>query len=112
MLHQKVRLTSATQSGFDNQVRDPREYESPLCAEVDGDYWFPEDLSGYGKYENVNLAKRICGNCRHRTECAEWGINKERYGMWGGLTARQRQTIRRKLGIVLPPPEKREERSA
>jgi len=106
-----VRQTSATQSGFDNYVRDPREYESPLCAEVDGEYWFPEDISGNGKYEGVNLAKRICGNCRHRTECAEWGINKERYGMWGGLTSNQRRIIRRQRGIVLPK-EEREERGA
>jgi hypothetical protein len=111
VLHLKARQTSATQSGFDKTVRDPREYESPLCAEVGGEYWYPEDLSGNGKYEGVNLAKTICGNCRHRTECAEWGINKERYGMWGGLTAHQRKLIRRKLGIVLPP-EEREDKSA
>ena len=92
-------------------MRDPREYESPLCAEVDGEYWFPEDLSGIGKNENINLAKSICGNCRHRTECAEWGITRERYGMWGGLTASQRKYIRRKRGIILPP-EEREGRSA
>jgi hypothetical protein len=106
-----VRLTSATQSGFDNYVRDPREYESPLCAEVDGEYWYPEDLFGPGKNESIALAKRICGNCRHRTECAEWGINFERFGMWGGLTANQRRVIRKKRGILLPR-EEREERSA
>jgi hypothetical protein len=111
VLHLKAHQTSATQSGFDKTVRDPREYESPLCAEVGGEYWYPEDLSGNGKYEGVNLAKTICGNCRHRTECAEWGINKERYGMWGGLTAHQRKLIRRRLGIVLPP-EEREDKSA
>jgi Transcription factor WhiB len=92
-------------------MREPREYEAPLCAEVGGEYWFPEDISGVGKYESINLAKSICGNCRHRIECAEWGIYKERYGMWGGLTSSQRRFIRRKRGIVLPP-ESREDKSA
>lgn len=90
-------------------MREPRDYEAPLCAEVGGEYWFPEDISGEGKYEDINLAKRICGNCRHRIECAEWGIHKERYGIWGGLTRFDRIKIRRRLGIVLPR-EEREER--
>lgn len=109
-LRLKVQATSATQSGYD-LMREPRKYEAPLCAEVGGEYWYPEDISGNGKNENTTLAQSICGNCRHRIECAEWGIAKERFGVWGGLTANQRRIIRRKRGIVLPP-EPRGERSA
>ena len=109
-LHLKVQATSATQSGY-NFMREPREYEAPLCAEVGGDYWFPEDLSSNGRNGDTALAKSICGNCRHRNECAEWGINRERYGVWGGLSANQRRIIRIQRGIVLPP-EPREGRSA
>ena len=92
-------------------MRDPREYESPLCAEVGGESWYPEDLSGPGKNISVAFAKRICGNCRHRIECAEWGINNERYGIWGGLTAYERVRARNTRGIVLPR-EERQERNA
>jgi hypothetical protein len=105
VLRLKVQATSATQSGYD-LMREPREYEAPLCAEVGGDYWHPEDLSGVGKYEGINLAKRICGNCRHQIECAEWGIQKERFGIWGGLLASERKKIRRKRGVVLPVAER------
>ena len=87
-------------------MREPRDYEAPLCAEVGGEYWFPEDLSGVGKDHDVSVAKRICGNCRHRIECAEWGIQKERFGIWGGLTGYDRVKIRRRRGIVLPREER------
>jgi len=80
-------------------MREPREYEAPLCAEVGGDYWFPEK----GGHDTNNLmAVRICGQCRHRLECAEWGIHKERHGIWGGLNAKDRKQIRRKRNIILP----------
>ena len=80
-------------------MREPREYEAPLCAEVGGDHWFPES-GGYGT--DNTLAIRICGQCRHRLECAEWGIHKERHGIWGGLNANDRKQIRRKRNIKLP----------
>ena len=80
-------------------MREPREYEAPLCAEVGGDIWFPED-----KYDKANIlnAVRTCGECKHQLECAEWGIRNERFGIWGGLTASQRVRIRRTRNIILP----------
>lgn len=87
-------LTSATQSGH-NLMREPREYEAPLCAEVGGDLWHSDNEIGKtNRYDNA-LAKSICQNCRHREECAEWGIQNEKYGVWGGLTVLERKKIRR-----------------
>ena len=80
-------------------MREPRQYEAPLCAQVDGDIWFPENG---GDVRNNNIARKICGECIHRLECAEWGIHYERYGIWGGLSATDRGIIRRKLNIKLP----------
>ena len=77
-------------------MREPREYEAPLCAEVGSDYWFPEKG---GHSTGVLKAIRICGQCIHRLECAEWGIHNERFGIWGGLTVEQRRIIRRKRNI-------------
>lgn len=107
MQHQRVLQTSAQLSGSDEAMREPRDYEAPLCAQTgNGDAWFPE--AGSGINNEVVYAKSICNNCIHRAECAEWGINYERFGIWGGLTALDRRLIRRKRGIVLP----REARSA
>ena len=80
-------------------MREPREYEAPLCAQVDGDLWFPDKG---GDSTSINRAKRICHQCIHRLECAEWGIQNERFGIWGGLTEFDRKIIRRKNKINLP----------
>jgi WhiB family redox-sensing transcriptional regulator len=78
-------------------MRPPREFENPLCAQVDGELWFPE------KGDNSTVAKTICGNCIHITECAEWGIKHEVFGIWGATTDRQRRRIRRERNILLEP---------
>ena len=87
-------------------MREPRQYEAPLCAQVDGELWFPEKQEGNPR--GLRLAKELCGKCNHRLECAEWGIHYERFGIWGGLTNFQRNAIRRKRKIKLPR-EKRED---
>lgn len=80
-------------------MRDPRRYESPLCATVGVESFYPEDLIGEGKFETVIAAKSVCNRCQHITECAEWALYNERFGIWGGLTANERKKIRRRRGI-------------
>jgi len=82
-------------------MREPQEFEAPLCAEVGGDYWFPEIEIGYQMQQVVSYAKSICGKCPHQTECAEWGIKHEGHGIWGGLVPRERLAIRNSRGIQL-----------
>lgn len=60
-----------------------------LCAEVDGDVWFPEPGG------NPRDAKAICADCEVQPECLQWAIdNREPYGVWGGLTATERRKLR------------------
>lgn len=81
-------------------MREPREFEAPLCAEVGGDWWFPEKEVADDKEQLHSIyAKRICGSCQHRVECAEWGIHHEQYGIWGGLNGRRLAAIRREKNI-------------
>ena len=82
-------------------MREPSAYEAPSCATVGGDYWFPEKEQGKMSYVDGQYAKSICRGCPHRRECAEWGILKENYGIWGGLAPRERFAIRQKRGIRL-----------
>jgi WhiB family redox-sensing transcriptional regulator len=79
-------------------VRDPGLYENPACASVGGDFWFPEKETDA---RDTALAKSICGGCLHRTECAEWGIRNERFGIWGGLSQTARTKIRIEKNIYL-----------
>lgn len=82
-------------------LRRPDEFESPSCATVGGDYWFPELEAGGVTQAEAKVAKSICHSCPHKVECAEWGIYKEAHGIWGGLTNRDRQVIRRQRGIKI-----------
>ena len=47
----------------------------------------------YGDGGLAVSARQLCFDCPVRTECAEAAI-KEPFGVWGGLSARQRQRIR------------------
>lgn len=64
--------------------------ESALCRGEDPDLFFPERGSP------GDSAKRVCVNCSVRLDCLEYALaNGERYGIWGGLTERERTRLRR-----------------
>ena len=60
-----------------------------LCAETDPEAFFPE------KGGSTREAKRVCVGCDVRSECLEYALsNDERFGIWGGLSERERRRIR------------------
>lgn len=68
----------------------PARTESAPCASVDPDEWFPED----GR--QALRAKAICRRCPLRTQCLDDALARgEEYGVWGGLSARERRTLQR-----------------
>lgn len=61
-----------------------------LCAQTDPEAFFPE------KGGSTREAKRICENCEVRAQCLEYALqNDERFGIWGGLSERERRRLRR-----------------
>lgn len=61
-----------------------------LCAQSDPELFFPE------KGGSPIPAKKICGSCEVATECLSFALaNGERFGIWGGLTAKERNLFRR-----------------
>ncbi|GGT05475.1 hypothetical protein GCM10010254_27190 [Streptomyces chromofuscus] len=61
-----------------------------LCAQTGADFFFPEPGS------SVREAKRICGLCEMRTACLDFALaNDERFGVWGGLSEKERLQLRR-----------------
>lgn len=87
--------------------KNPKDYEEPACASTNSDVFFSKDPDepGYTKYQvetQQNFAKKICARCIHITECAEWGIKNEIYGVWGGLTPKERQKLRRVHKLKVP----------
>lgn len=45
-------------------------------------------------------AKKLCAMCVHRADCAEWGIDNETHGVWGGLDPEERRLLKRRLARV------------
>lgn len=44
-------------------------------------------------------AKRICQACAVRDECLEYALeHDERFGIWGGLSDRERRRLKRQIG--------------
>jgi hypothetical protein len=80
-------------------LRRPDQFESPSCASVGGELWFPDIEQNAITLAESRLAKAICLTCIHTTECADWAIANELYGIWGGLTDLDRRNIRRAKGI-------------
>ncbi len=64
--------------------------EQALCAQTDPEAFFPE------KGGSTREAKRVCSSCDVRAECLSYALeNDERFGIWGGLSERERRRLRR-----------------
>ena len=62
-----------------------------LCAQTDPEAFFPE------KGGSTRDAKKIRSGCEVKAECLEYGRkNDERFGIWGGLSERERRRLRRR----------------
>jgi len=65
--------------------------ERALCAQTDPEAFFPE------KGGSTREAKRVCVSCEVRAECLEYALaNDERFGIWGGLSERERRKLKRR----------------
>jgi WhiB family redox-sensing transcriptional regulator len=62
-----------------------------LCAQTDPEAFFPE------KGGSTRDAKKICASCEVRSQCLEYALqNDERFGIWGGLSERERRKLRKR----------------
>lgn len=93
------RKTQAVEAELVEQLGGSVEWmEKGLCARIPHpDWWFP------GPGQSHKMAANICGQCPVRTMCLEYALeNKERYGVWGGLSEAQRRTIERRNSGTKP----------
>jgi WhiB family redox-sensing transcriptional regulator len=60
-------------------------YRSP-----DPDAFYPE------KGGSTRAAKRVCAGCPVKAPCLQYALDRdERFGVWGGLSERERRRLRR-----------------
>ena len=65
--------------------------ERSLCAQTDPEAFFPE------KGGSTREAKKVCASCDVRSECLDYALeNDERFGIWGGLSERERRKLKRR----------------
>jgi len=70
--------------------RHPAWTDGALCAQADPEDWFPE------KGQSTRIAKAICCRCPVKAPCLAYALDRgERFGVWGGLSERERRVLAR-----------------
>lgn len=89
----RAELSLLDLAGQDSDDAELSWQERALCAQTDPEAFFPE------KGGSTREAKRICRACGVRDECLEYALeHDERFGIWGGLSERERRRLKKRLG--------------
>lgn len=73
---------------FDPNDEDEAWKSKGLCSQTDPEAFFPE------RGESPKQARKVCQGCEVKDECLDYAIrNKERFGVWGGLSERERAKL-------------------
>jgi len=77
---------------YSDPATDPLAWQADaLCAQTDPEAFFPE------KGGSTRDAKRICAGCDVKAQCLEYALeNDERFGIWGGLSERERRKLKKR----------------
>jgi WhiB family redox-sensing transcriptional regulator len=90
VIHESTTEAIALLDEQDGELTELSWQERALCAQTDPEAFFPE------KGGSTREAKRICAGCEVRAECLEYALaHDERFGIWGGLSERERRRLRR-----------------
>ena len=74
----------------DNEV-DTTWMGRAACADHPADLFFPDQ----GENDTAQEAKAICATCPVRVSCLDYAVvTGQRFGIWGGLTEKQRRPFR------------------
>ena len=66
------------------------------CLGVEPSLFYPE------RGASTREAKEVCRGCTVRDNCLEYAIdNGEKFGIWGGLSERERRRVRRQRTVAI-----------
>jgi WhiB family redox-sensing transcriptional regulator len=69
--------------------------DSANCQGVDPDLFYPE------RGASTREAKEVCRTCEVQPDCLEASLQRtEKFGIWGGLSERERRRVRRQRAQV------------
>jgi WhiB family redox-sensing transcriptional regulator len=80
-------------AGIGSEVGDGQDmswWQDAECRGTDPDLFFPE------RGASLVAAKAVCADCSVADECLAFGLY-EKFGIWGGLSERERRVLRRRL---------------
>ncbi len=78
------------------ETEDQEWHQEANCLGVDPDLFFPE------RGASTREAKEVCRGCVVRESCLEYALaNGEKFGIWGGMSERERRRIRRQRSVAL-----------
>ncbi len=66
--------------------------EGAACRGLDPALFFPEEGDNGGM---VAAAKAVCAECVERDACLAFALEYHQPGIWGGMTDKERRTLRR-----------------
>jgi WhiB family transcriptional regulator, redox-sensing transcriptional regulator len=95
-MEQFVRAESVTMGSpaTNGGPEERRWQERANCLGVDPDLFFPE------RGASTKEAKGVCRGCEVRVDCLEYALsNGEKFGIWGGLSERERRRVRRQRAL-------------
>ncbi|MFD5697501.1 WhiB family transcriptional regulator [Streptomyces lasiicapitis] len=93
-----IRHTSRHRASPDTAEPEERWQDSGICAAPQyalaaAEIWFPHERDR----KTIRYAKSVCASCPVQPQCQEWALaEREEYGIWGGLTERERVSILRR----------------
>lgn len=94
---QSIAMTSAqnTSAAAELDGEDKSWQDMANCLGVDPDLFFPE------RGASTREAKEVCKGCVVRDDCLEYALaNGEKFGIWGGMSERERRRIRRQRALA------------
>lgn len=88
------------ESGSGFRIERPKWTRSAACKDEPTPTFYP----GPGDVDKLRRAKKICKECPVRHECLESALDSgERFGIWGGKSARERSLILRAQRLLKRP---------
>lgn len=89
-----MQAVAATVQLIDDEVKLAWQKDA-LCAQTDPEAFFPE------KGGSTKNAKEICNTCDSKDECLAYALkNDERFGIWGGLSERERRKLQKSTDVT------------
>jgi hypothetical protein len=71
------------------------------CADHDPELWHHDEDNS----PTTQAAKAICGMCPAQRACLQLGIDGDEWGVWGGMTRRERHALVRYVAETIPADE-------